>query len=457
MEVTEIISQKVTYVIDIILLIEDNNWFRKMSDSTLKIGGSIYALAKRLWPINRSITGNGVRETLSVLKKLLPDLEIHEVPSGVEVFDWTIPDEWNVREAWLEDPNGRRICDYSEHNLHLVGYSIPIDKVLSLEELQANLHSLPEMPEAIPYVTSYYSRRWGFCMRDSDRKKLLPGNYRVYIDATLAPGSLTYGELVIPGETDDEVFLSTNICHPSMANNELSGPCVTTYLAKWLSELPGRRYTYRIIFIPETIGAITYLSKNITHLKRHVVAGFNVCCIGDEKSYTFLASRAGNTLSDQVALHVLKHLAPDFKRYSFLDRGSDERQYCAPGVDLPVASIMRSRYLDFPEYHTSLDDLELITPAGLEGGFMALRRAIEALEVNCTPKAIVLGEPHLSKRGLYPTLNTLSSHDEVKSMMNLIAYSDGKHSLLSIAELIGTPIWELVQIFQKLEGTVLIK
>lgn len=428
-----------------------------MSNPSLKTGDSIHALATRLWPINRSLTGDGVRETLSVLKEHLPDLKVHEVPSGAQVFDWEIPNEWNVREAWVEGPDGRRIVDFSEHNLHLVGYSIPVNKSVTLEELQAHLHSIPEMPEAIPYITSYYSRRWGFCLRHSDRERLVPGNYRVYIDASLAPGSLTYGELVIRGETAEEVFLSTNICHPSMANNELSGPCVTTYLASWLCELPTRRYTYRIIFIPETIGAITYLSKNIAHLKRNVVAGFNVCCIGDERSYTYLASRTGDTLSDQVAMHVLKHLAPDFKRYSFLDRGSDERQYCAPGVDLPIASIMRSRYLDFPEYHTSLDDLELVTPVGLEGGFMALRMALEALETNCIPKVTVLGEPCLGKRGLYPTLSTLSSYDAVKSLINLIAYSDGKHTLLEIAEIIGLPIWELVPIFQKLNGTVLIK
>ncbi len=426
-----------------------------MSNSALKIGDSIHALATRLWPINRSLTGDGVRETLSVLKELLPDLKVHEVPSGAKVFDWEIPDEWNVREAWIEGPDGRRIADFSEHNLHLVGYSLPIDKTLSLEELQAHLYSLPDMPEAIPYITSYYSRRWGFCLPHRDRLKLKSGSYRAYIDATLAPGSLTYGELVIPGETDEEVFLSTNICHPSMGNNELSGSCVTTYLGKWLSELPTRRYTYRLIFIPETIGSITYLSKNLDHLKRHVVAGFNVVCIGDDRCYSYLASRAGNTLSDQVALHVLKYLAPDFKRYDYLDRGSDERQYCAPGVDLPIASIMRSKYLKYPEYHTSLDNLGFITSEGLGGGFKALQKAIEAIEFNCVPMVNVLAEPHLSKYGLYPKLSTLSSHDVVKPMMNLIAYSDGKHSLLDIAEIIGVPIWELVPLYQKLKGVVL--
>jgi aminopeptidase-like protein len=428
-----------------------------MSDTALKIGESIHALAKRLWPVNRSLTGNGVRETLSVFKELLPDLIVHEIPSGTEVFDWTIPDEWNVREAWIEGPDGRRIADFAENNLHLMGYSIPVDKVLSLEELQSYLYSIPDMPEAIPYITSYYARRWGFCLKESERSKLKRGNYRAYIDATLASGSLTYGELVIPGETDAEVFLSTNVCHPSMANNELSGPCLTTYLGKWLSELSKRRYTYRIIFIPETIGSIAYLSKNLDHLKRHVVAGFNVICIGDDRCYSYLASRAGNTLSDKVALHVLKHIAPDYKNYDYLDRGADERQYCAPGIDLPIVSIMRSKYLEYPEYHTSLDNLDIVTPEGLGGGFNVLQKVIEAIESNCVPKVAVLAEPHLGKHGIYPTLSTRYSRETVTSIMNVIAYSDGNNSLLDIAEIIGVPIWELVPIVQKLIKIDIIK
>ena len=428
-----------------------------MSESALKIGDSIYALAKHLWPINRSLSGNGVRETLSLLKKLLPGLMVHEIPSGTKVFDWTIPDEWNVKEAWIEGPDGSRIADFAENNLHLAGYSIPVDTILSLDKLQPHLYSLPDMPEAIPYITSYYSKRWGFCLPHSQRSKLKMGNYRAYIDATLAPGFLTYGELVIPGETDEEVLLSTNICHPSMANNELSGPCVTTYLGKWLNELPTRRYTYRIIFIPETIGSIAYLSKNLDHLKKNVIAGFNVVCIGDEKSYSYLASRSGNTLSDQVALHVLKHIAPDFKRYDYLDRGSDERQYCAPGVDLPIASIMRSKYLEYPEYHTSLDNLDFITPEGLGGGFNILQKVIEAIESNCIPKVTVLGEPQLSKHGLYPTLSTRHTRRTVELMMNVIAYSDGNHSLLDIAQITGVPIWKIIPIFRKLIKAAVLK
>jgi aminopeptidase-like protein len=394
--------------------------------------------------------GEGVRQTLRILRELLPSLNIYEVPSGTQVFDWVIPNEWNVREAWIEGPDGRRVVDFAEHNLHLVSYSVPVNTMLSLEELQAHLHSLPDQPEAIPYITSYYSTQWGFCLRHCDRLQLKPGNYRVHIDSTLEPGSLTYGELLIPGETAQEVFLSTYVCHPSMANNELSGPCVATYLAKWLGELPKRRYTYRIVFIPETIGSITYLSRNLEYLKQQVIAGFNITCIGDNRCYSYLPSRSGDTLSDRAALHVLKYFAPDFKRYNYLDRGSDERQYCAPGIDLPIASIMRSKYSAYPEYHTSLDDLSLVTPDGLEGGFMALRKAIEVIECNLRPVVTMLCEPQLGKRGLYPTLSTKSTGDEVRVMMDMIAYCDGIHTLLDIAEIIKAPMWELLPIYAKL-------
>ena len=413
-------------------------------------GNQMYKWASDLFPIARSITGNGVRTTLSYFKNnVIPNITVHEVPSGTKVFDWTIPDEWNVREAWIEGPDGARVVDFANHSLHLVGYSISVDISISLEVLQDHLHSLPDQPDAIPYVTSYYFPRWGFCMRHRDRLKLKTGMYRVHIDVTLAPGSLTFGELIIPGESEKEVFLSTYICHPSMANNELSGPCVTACLAKWLYMIP-RRYTYRIVFVPETIGSITYLSRNLDYLKQHVIAGYNITCIGDDRNYSYLPSRNGNTLSDRIALHVLKYLAPQFKRYTFLDRGSDERQYCAPGVDLPVATIMRSKYGEYPEYHTSLDDLTLVTNKGLEGGFLALKKAIEMIEADCIPQVTVLCEPQLGRRGLYRSLSIKPVDEVTQVMLNLIAYSDGKHSLFEIAEIIEKPMWELVQVIQQL-------
>lgn len=413
--------------------------------------------AKDLFPICRSLTGAGVRQTLSYLKELLPGLVIESVPSGQQVFDWVVPDEWAIRDAYISDENGIRVIDFGKSNLHVVGYSEPVDLWFPLEELQAHLHSIPDQPEAIPYITSYYKRRWGFCISENQRKKLKSGLYRAVVDSDLAPGVLNYGELVLPGRLSEEVLLSTYICHPSMANNELSGPVVTTALAQWLMGLSDRKYTYRIVFLPETIGSITYLSRHLEHLKERVVAGFNITCIGDDRCYSYLPSRNGDTLSDHAALHVLKHLAPDFKQYSYLNRGSDERQYCAPGIDLPIASIMRSKYHEYPEYHTSLDDLSLVTPSGLQGGFNALSKAIAAIEFNPRPLVTVLGEPQLGKRGLYPTLSTKQSSPSVKAMMDLIAYSDGTKTLLEIAEIIGVPIWEIDPIFRQLSSQGLLR
>ena len=415
------------------------------------IGKDIHSLATLLWGINRSITGEGVRETFSILKEHLPNLEIKSVPSGSDVFDWTVPKEWKIKEAYIVAPDGRKICDFKKNNLHLVGYSSPFKGKLSLSELQDHLYSLSEQPYAIPYVTSYYKERWGFCLSQIERDNLKDGDYDVHIDSELFDGVMNYAELVLSGKSTKEVFLSTYVCHPSMANNELSGPVVVTYLAKWLQTLQSRKYTYRIIFIPETIGSITYLSKNINQMKEKVIAGFNVSCVGDNRSYSYLPSRNGKTLSDKVAKHILKWIDPDYVAYSWSERGSDERQYCAPGVDLPIASIMRTKYGVYPEYHTSLDDLiNVVTHDGLEGGYEALRLSIEAIENNCYPRITVLGEPQLGKRGLYPTISTNNSASETKLLMNLITWSDGNHSLLEIAEKCKAPIWELYPLIKKL-------
>lgn len=414
------------------------------------IGESMYSWATDLFPINRSLTGAGVRETFTYLGKLIPGLVIHDVPSGTKVFDWRVPNEWTIRDAYIADESGKRVLDFKEHNLHVVGYSEPVNIWIDREELEKFLYSLPDQPNAIPYITSYYARRWGFCITHNQRMLLPHGRYHVVIDSDLEPGILNYAEIILPGETQEEVLLSTYICHPSMANNELSGPVVTSALVQWLQSLEKRRYTYRIVFVPETIGSIVYLSKHAEIMKEKTVAGFVVTCIGDDRCYSYLPSRNGNTLSDQVALHVLQHIDSDFKRYSWLDRGSDERQYCAPGIDLPIATIMRSKYGEYPEYHTSLDDLNLITPSGLEGGYVALRHAIEIIEKNGHFKAIQLCEPQLGNRGLYPTLSTKETNKDVFTMMNLISYCDGNLTLLEIADLIGEPFWELIPVVKKL-------
>jgi aminopeptidase-like protein len=312
--------------------------------------------------------------------------------------------------------------------------------------LSEYLHSLPDQPDAIPYVTSYYKRQWGFCIAHSEREKLVDGDYKVVVETKLFNGELNYGEIILKGSSEKEIFMSTYICHPSMANNELSGPTVTTFIVKWLMEIKNRYYTYRIIFIPETIGAIVYLKKNYKTLKKNVIAGFNVTCVGDERSYSYLASRNGDTLSDKVAKHILKFIDNTFKSYGWLERGSDERQYCSPGIDLPVVSIMRTKYFEYPEYHTSLDNLEnVVTPKGLDGGYWALRKSLEAIEKNKKYVSNNLCEPQLGKRGLYPDLSTKETRHKVERILNLLSLCDGKHSLLDIAEILNVKIWDLYE------------
>lgn len=408
-------------------------------------GEELYLLASELYPIPRSLTGEGVRETLRILKRELPNLQIKSVPSGTQCFDWTVPKEWNIKNAFIKAPDGSILCDFKKHNLHVVGYSVPVDMEVELEELQEHLYSMPELPNAIPYITSYYKERWGFCIEDNIRKELKPGKYHVKIDSSLTEGILNYGELLIKGKSDKEILISTYICHPSMANNEVSGPVVSVYTAKNILENLDRNYSYRFVFIPETIGSIVYLSQHYKEMQEKTVAGFVLTCIGDDRSYSMLASREGNTMADIVVRHVMKNIDKDYKEYSFLKRGSDERQYCSPGVDLPVVNIMRSKYFEYPEYHSSLDDLSVISPQGLAGGLNAVLKSIEALERNCYPQMTVLCEPQLGKRGLYPTVCSKDSGLYVRDMMNFIAYSDGKRSLIEIAEKIDTAVWELYE------------
>ena len=422
------------------------------------IGKEIHKFASELWPFNRSLTGEGVRETLYKISEYLPNLVIKSVPSQTKVFDWTVPQEWAVREAYIITPSGKKICDFSKNNLHLLGYSIPFSGELTFSELKEHLYTLPEQPEAIPYVTSYYEKQWGFSLSQKQFNSLEDGMYKVLIDTKLFDGELNYAELLIPGKSEKEIFLSTYICHPSMANNELSGPTVTTFLAKWLTTINKLEYSYRIVFIPETIGSIAYLSKNHIEMKKKIFAGFNVTCVGDNRAYSYVPSRNGKTISDIIANHVLKWTDKNFIIYNWLDRGSDERQYCAPGIDLPVASIMRTKYGKYPEYHTSLDNLKnVVTAEGLDGGYWAIRRAIEAIEKNKKFRVSILCEPQMGKRGLYPTLSVKKRDEDVNLMMNFLSLCDGRTSLLEIAQRLNVPIWDLYEITDKLQKHKLIQ
>ena len=402
------------------------------------VGAAMHALVSELYPICRSITGDGMRETLRRLQARVP-LEVREVPTGTAVLDWTVPKEWNIRDAYVMNSRGERVIDFRRSNLHVLNYSVPVRCTMSLAELRPHLFTLPDHPDWIPYRTSYYEERWGFCLEHRTLQSLREDRYEVVIDSTLEPGALSYGELVVPGPTSDEVLISCHSCHPSLANDNLSGMAVAVFLAEHLMA-QGPRLTYRFLFVPGTIGSITWLARNADVVPR-IRHGLVLSCTGDAGSFTYKRSRRGDATIDRAVAHVLQHAGVSHTIEEFVPYGYDERQYCSPGFDLPVGCFMRTPNGRYPEYHTSADNLDLVRPEALQSSFERVVEVVEVLEadgtyVNLRPN----GEPQLGKRGLYGTVGGRAQLPGFEmALLWVLNLSDGDHSLLDIAERAGMP------------------
>ncbi|WP_116200956.1 DUF4910 domain-containing protein [Amycolatopsis circi] len=420
----------------------------------MRTGPEMHALVERLYPFCRSITGDGVRQTLAVIGEHLP-LDRYEVPSGTDVLDWTVPPEWNIRDAFVADSSGRRVIDFRKSNLHVVGYSVPVDRVVSLTELRTHLHTLPAQPSLIPYRTSYYSPTWGFCLAQDVLDTLPEGDYHVKIDSTLADGHLTYAEHVVPGEVSDEVLVSCHLCHPSLANDNLAGIAVAVALAQALAgEKP--YYTYRFLFMPGTIGAIAWLARNSERIDQ-VKHGVVLACAGDRGSLTYKRSRRGDADIDRVFAHILKDKPHEIREFS--PYGYDERQFCSPGFNLGIGSLTRTPYAGYPEYHTSADNPSFVDPDAMADTLDTLRTAFSVLDrnrryVNLSP----YGEPQLGKRGLYDSLGGRSDAKEAQlAMLWVLSLSDGDHSLLDIAERADLPFGAVAAAADALQAAGLLK
>ncbi|MFE3875615.1 DUF4910 domain-containing protein [Kitasatospora sp. NPDC059146] len=420
------------------------------------VGERMHALVERLYPLRRSITGDGVRATLDVVGEYLP-LTVHEVPTGTQVLDWTVPQEWNVRDAYVADAAGHRVVDLAASSLHVLGYSVPVAATMPLSELRPHLHTLPDHPTWVPYRTSYYTPEWGFCLAQETLDALPEGDYEVRIDSTLADGHLTYAEHVVPGQVADEVLVSCHVCHPALANDNLAGIAVATFLARELAERTPY-YTYRFVFAPGTIGAITWLARNRERVDR-VKHGLVLACAGDRGQLTYKQSRRGDAEIDRVLRHVLRTSERPHRVTEFTPYGYDERQYCSPGFDLGVGSLSRTPYAGYPEYHTSADDLDFVRPEAMADTLAVCREAFAVLDrnrryLNLSP----YGEPQLGRRGLYDSLGGRSDAKQAQlAMLWVLSLADGGHGLLDVAERSGLPFDTVAAAADALRGAGLIK
>jgi aminopeptidase-like protein len=434
-----------------------------MSDHQLSIRDqsgvfvSMRSLMEEMFPICRSITGDGVRQTLDILGRHIP-IAIREVPSGTQVLDWTVPKEWNIRDAWIKDLSGRRVVDFRENNLHVVSYSVPVRARLTLGELKRHLFSLPDHPDWVPYRTSYYNEAWGFCVTHRQLEQLTDAEYDVCIDTTLADGSLTYGECVVPGESTDEVLLSCHVCHPSLCNDNLAGISLAVALVQHLQRQSQLKQTYRFLFIPGTIGSITWLANNRAHLDR-VKYGLVITCVGHGPKFTYKRSRRGDAQIDKIVEYVLAHSGRPFELQDFFPWGYDERQFCSPGFDLPTGCLMRAPHATFPEYHTSADNLEFVEPETLAESLEIYGRVLAMVEENQTyVNQQPYGEPQLGRRGLYAAIGGDSKSAERQlTMLWVLNLADGHHSLLDIAERARIPFDEALATARLLEHHGLLK
>jgi aminopeptidase-like protein len=420
------------------------------------VGHSMYQLIRQLYPLCRSITGNGVRETLRQVGEHIP-LKMREVPTGTRVFDWTVPKEWNIRDAYVANADGQKVIDFGRSNLHVLNYSVPVRKKLSLAELREHLFTLPDHPDWIPYKTSYYQERWGFCLSHNQLSGLKDGPYEAVIDSSLEPGHLTYGECYLPGTSSDEVLISCHVCHPSLCNDNLSGIALSTFLARQLGQRP-LRYSYRFLFIPGTIGAITWLALNESTVNT-IKHGLVVANVGDAGIMRYKKSRRGSAEIDRAVAHVLEHSGKRYELTEFSPYGYDERQFCSPGFDLPMGSLTRTPFARYPEYHTSADDLSLVQARYLADSFATYLAVVDLLEdnmryVNLSPKC----EPELGRRGLYRTLGgNVESKQAELAMLWVLNLSDGEHDLLSIAERSKLPFFVIHAAAKTLGAATLLK